>query len=954
MQHAAWKLAALAGVVGIGLLVVVQAQRGLKPAVPVASTEQPPLEVSLGPEQELAPADDTSIPAQSEPQAALEDDNGAVPAAVKTRGSRDAAPSRGRPIAAADPFADPVDSDRAEPEPTRPRRPAGQGLGRGQPGPARAARIETAAAEVSADDLVSPDQARVAPAAATQPAERGPALTAEPMTTEPPADAESLPGEIPPLVMNSSDDFESTTIVNNRTPDRPAMKPLVLRAAPDPLELSADEPPAGAAVEELSSPGGSRKKSGGRVLVERPRNPRKKLPVLSMGSDPTDVGDAPADDASPTSAPRARAEISRPLADDSKKVARGLGLQNEAPARGPKLPVMLDGDDAGRDADRGGPEILRTTGPELEPTETTPAAATAVDDDLERVTPPGKSAMPRAPVDEEPPATQTPADQAPGELEPAAPARRPVADEPPGAAPESPAEPVQKPETEDFPPGTPRLGSAPSVTVPAKPLATAPEPSPPPTSLQPIEPVEADPPSAPPTTQKPQLTIDKVAPESAVIGQPVIYYITVRNVGATPAAQVVVEDRVPQGVQLRGTIPQAHWDGVHLIWKLGTLEPGAEKKIAVRVIPQSEGVIESVATVNFSADVGSRTLVTAPRIRLEIGVPEQATVGAPVVFNFKVSNVGSTPATHVTIRDVLPAGLRHPDGEDDLEYEVGTLPPGKSKDVQLTLTAAQAGRIVNRAVALADGGVSVQTESSLEVLPPQLVLARTGPRRLFLNKSGQYATTITNGGATPITPINVVETVPAGMAFVSASHDGRYDPARRTITWKITRLDPRQSQTVSTTLTLESLGAKVCVVRASDGAGASGETLATIEGAGVASLAIEVTDLNSPVSPGERIACKIRILKRGTDAASQVKATIEIPRNMQLESAKGPVEYTQESDKLTFHPIARLEPQKQAVIELTLIARKPADARLQVVVQSEQMAQPLRREEEMVVVPAQE
>jgi uncharacterized repeat protein (TIGR01451 family) len=108
--------------------------------------------------------------------------------------------------------------------------------------------------------------------------------------------------------------------------------------------------------------------------------------------------------------------------------------------------------------------------------------------------------------------------------------------------------------------------------------------------------------------QRPQLSIDKVAPQAAVLGQPMVYTIRVRNVGSIPAHQVVVEDRVPRGVQLDGTNPRAEMSEKTktLIWKLGTLESGQERTISVRVVPTTEGAIGSVATVNFSTSCRRR------------------------------------------------------------------------------------------------------------------------------------------------------------------------------------------------------------------------------------------------------------------------------------------------------------------------------------------------------------
>ena len=134
-------------------------------------------------------------------------------------------------------------------------------------------------------------------------------------------------------------------------------------------------------------------------------------------------------------------------------------------------------------------------------------------------------------------------------------------------------------------------------------------------------------------------------------------------------------------------------------------------------------------------------------------------IGTPVQFNFRVRNTGHVPASGVTIRNVLPAGLRHPDG-DDLEYEIGQLPAGKTREVKLVLTAAQAGPTVNRVVVTADGNVAEEAQVQLDVVGPTLLVVRDGPRRLFPNKTGVYSNTVTNPGLTQVTAVSISKQFP--------------------------------------------------------------------------------------------------------------------------------------------------------------------------------------------------
>jgi len=477
-----------------------------------------------------------------------------------------------------------------------------------------------------------------------------------------------------------------------------------------------------------------------------------------------------------------------------------------------------------------------------------------------------------------------------------------------------------------------------------------------------------DEPAFAPQPELPQITIEKIAPATAVLGRPMIYHIQVRNVGDNAAHQVVVEDVVPAEVKIDGSIPQALLKDNRLVWKLGTLAAGQEKKISVRVVPQSEGTIGGVATVNFAVAPKQISNIASPQLKFDVAAPRQVAVGTPVEFNFRVRNTGHVPASGVTIRNVLPAALRHPDG-DDLEYEIGQLPAGKTREVKLILTATQAGPTVNRVVVTADGNVAEEAQVQLEVVGPTLLVVRDGPKRLFPNKTGIYSNTVTNPGLTQVSGVSVVETVPAGMEFVEAGDGGTYNAAKRSITWTINQLAAAASKTVKVTLRSNARGAQVSVVRAFDSSGSSGETVGATHVSGVCALTIEIGDIPALIEAGETVKVAMRILNRGSDSAANVRATVAVPAGMQLLAAQGPTSHREApaasagnasgdraprgAIEVQFAPIAKIEPRADAVIELTLKARTPGAVRLEVQAQCDQLPEPIRREEVTTIVSPQ-
>jgi len=481
----------------------------------------------------------------------------------------------------------------------------------------------------------------------------------------------------------------------------------------------------------------------------------------------------------------------------------------------------------------------------------------------------------------------------------------------------------------------------------------------------PAEPLSENPAADSPPARKPQpqVEIEKLAPATAVLGRPMVYTIHVRNTGEIPAHQVVVEDVIPADVEMEGSIPRAQQKDDRLIWKLGTLPAGEERKISVRVIPRNEGTIGGVATVNFAVEpTPAKRAAASPQLKFDVTAPRQVAVGTPVEFNFKIRNIGTVPANSVTIRDVLPAALRHPEG-DDLEYNLGEIAAGKMQEVKLVLTAAQAGPTVNRIVVTADGNVAEEAQVQLEVTGPTLAVARTGPKKLFPSKVGNYVNTVTNPGVGPATGVSIVETVPSGMEFVEASDGGTYNTAKRTITWTTKLLNAGESKTVKVALksAARATQAQISVVRAFDSAGSSGETFAATQVAGVPALTIEIGEIPALVEAGETLKVPVRILNRGSDNATGVKVTISLPAGLQLVSADGPTSHrefgvtqpAQGTKEIQFAPIARIDPQADVVIELTLTARTAGTARLDVQAHCDQLPDPIRREEVTTVVTPQ-
>lgn len=453
---------------------------------------------------------------------------------------------------------------------------------------------------------------------------------------------------------------------------------------------------------------------------------------------------------------------------------------------------------------------------------------------------------------------------------------------------------------------------------------------------------------APLGPQRPQLNIEKVAPQNALIGQPLIYSILVKNVGNSEAHDVVVEDRIPKGTRLSGTNPQAELTGKKLIWRIGTLVPAEQRRISIRVIPFEAGDIGSVATVNFVSEAAAETVVTAPRLAFELSAPKDVKLGAMVPFHFKVTNVGTGEARGVVIRDLIPEGLSHAAG-NDLEYEIGRLPPGKSRELTLDLKAARIGPTVNKALVVGEGGLSVRAQAAIEISGSKIALMRSGPPRRYLGRPAIYANTIVNESKYEVAGVIAVETVPPGMDFAGATHGGQFNEGSRTIAWRIDRMLPNETCIVKSKLIPKATGTQTSTVRISVPDGESTEASSQTVVEGFAALGVDVAGADGPVDVGEKVTLRVNARNKGTVAATNVVVTVEIPEQMTVISVRGP-RHKQEGRQVQFGPMPALEGRTEAFCEVVLQAAKRGDSRIRVSLRADQVDKPLTREESVLVL----
>lgn len=287
---------------------------------------------------------------------------------------------------------------------------------------------------------------------------------------------------------------------------------------------------------------------------------------------------------------------------------------------------------------------------------------------------------------------------------------------------------------------------------------------------------------------------DSVDPATA--GGSLIYSLTVTNNGPSDAENVVVTDTLPASVTYGSDDSScSHALGI-VTCSVGTLAGGASQEIAITVgiAPDATGVMTNNAEVtsatsdpNAANDIAfeDTTVGSAADLVLsKVDGPDPAIAGDSLVYTLTVTNSGPSSAEDVQVVDNLPADVIYQsdnagctENAGVVTCALGLIGAGGESTVAITTGVAPgaAGTITNTAGVSADtpdpntenNAATAETTINAEA---DLSLSKVGtPDPVPAGASLTYALTVTNTGPSDATGVQVVDTLPPGLIFQSAT-----------------------------------------------------------------------------------------------------------------------------------------------------------------------------------------
>ena len=227
---------------------------------------------------------------------------------------------------------------------------------------------------------------------------------------------------------------------------------------------------------------------------------------------------------------------------------------------------------------------------------------------------------------------------------------------------------------------------------------------------------------------------------------------------------------------------------------------------------------------------------------LEVSATGPAQIGllTEATYDVTVSNSGDFNATGTSLTATLPAGLEFVSATDsgaavgsNVTWDLGTIALGGSTSVSVTAKGIQTGDQVINYRAQSSEGLSDDATTTTEVIRGGLEVTKTGPEQADFGSQVTYTIAVTGTGTGASTSIQLVDTVPTGMSFVSAQiGEQSVTPTTsgRDLTIALGTLNPDESSSVSIVLQANQTGewTNQVTVTSAEGATATAEATTTV------------------------------------------------------------------------------------------------------------------------------
>ena len=284
-----------------------------------------------------------------------------------------------------------------------------------------------------------------------------------------------------------------------------------------------------------------------------------------------------------------------------------------------------------------------------------------------------------------------------------------------------------------------------------------------------------------------------------------------------------------------------------------------------------------------------------PVVRIQVRVPADSPPGDDIKYIITVQNTSTAEAHGVTVRNPIPEGAEGPVKAEpewdkteskqvpgawkELVWKFGTIAPGKSKTIELTLRPKKdAGELKNLAYVRFEHGEAVTTR----INKPTVKMTKSAPKQTVRDEQYVVRIAVDNTGKVPAEKIRVAENVPASAELEPITKGGvrMAQPQGQQWIWEIAKLMPGERKIIEYRVTAREAKDVFALTNLSADKGiqdkAESRTLVLVPG-----LTVKLTGpgTNAAVNPGESAKYEITVKNAGTMPSTNIRVTGTLPND---------------------------------------------------------------------------
>ncbi len=441
------------------------------------------------------------------------------------------------------------------------------------------------------------------------------------------------------------------------------------------------------------------------------------------------------------------------------------------------------------------------------------------------------------------------------------------------------------------------------------------------------------------------LLVKKIGPNKIMAGKEFSYHIEVTNLTRMALQNVRVHEQLPEGFEVQDISKSVDRSGRDLTWNVGQLAANQTRKLEITGTTSETGDLTSCANAEWQQQGLCLTMsAVKPELQLTLEGPEQSLLCDPLVYTAIIKNTGSGTACDVVVMSDYPDGIQDLDGQSSRKIPINDLAPGESRKITLRARADKTGSYSHNVSLTSAEGIEAQSSMvETDVRTPVLVVRQNAPNKRFIGRPIEYTISVRNEGDAPAENAQLVQELPSGVEFISASGNGKHSGG--TIRWELGTLGIDQSKEFTVKVRAMNQGALKSRVMASAYCADDKSQAQTVQVEGIPAILLEMVDVSDPIEVGANEVYEIRVTNQGSLKDTNVRIVAEIPAEQKYVSAEGPTKATVDGKTVTFAPLATLAPKDTATYRVIVKGQETGDVRFKVTLTSDVTTKPVEETE---------